>query len=451
MPFLFTLPTTSHLNFSGYLSSDSHASLPFSATINRGILRDALKANKKLPPPSRALHLAQVLSALNEYLPYLFALDAALSNVEIAGEEIILVLEKEIETEWRPTLTSSTPGRDQSRVKLKSLEYELFFLLSTLAYTNTLLAREKLHLLYSPITPSTDQRSQVITAATKYLLEASAIHDYLRIRSEQLVLPPPVVDISTVMFSSLSSLSLAEATLLAVLKDDPYPAIVTQSRNPHNKDWMFKAPEIPKVRANLFARVCLAAAEHTSKALALLAQSAKVDTTLLEYIRDLRRVSRAKACRFSAIDAELDQKTGLAIAWLRAGKIELGILPSRRDQEKKISGLAKLKKGWSDKREDRKIEAGAGWGSDAGKLEEERVIEILESKWAKMNDTINTQPIPDSGALIAALPSGRNFHTVPKYQVPSLDKETLKMTQLPATAFEPGHQDDSSDEEYQAE
>lgn len=365
--------------------------LPLTATNHRGVLRNALKKHKRLAPPSQASNLSTALSALNDYLPYLLALDAGLSGKVVSGEEIDVALEREIELEWRATLSATLPGREPPRVKGRGLDYETSFVLSTLAYTSTLLSRNQLHVLYAPTTPTPEQRTAAITTATKYLLQANSIHTHLLTRSDQT--PPSAtgpIDISASVQSGLASLALAEATLLAVLKDDPYPAAVAQERNRNDREWMIKAPEIPKVRAHLFARLCLAAAEHAGMALAMLGASKKVDETLVRYVDDLRRVARGKACRFLGTDAELGGRTGDGIAWLRAGKKELGFLGSgEKDAEKGLKGLARFKKEWTEKREDRRIEKGAEWGGDAGRMEEGRVVEMLERKWVKMNDTVS--------------------------------------------------------------
>jgi hypothetical protein len=49
-----------------------------------------------------------------------------------------------------------------------------------------------------------------------------------------------------------------------------------------------------------------------------------------------------------------------------------------------------LRKEWSERREDRKVEKGLDWGADGGRLEETRVIEMLEAKWTKQNDTVSS-------------------------------------------------------------
>ena len=175
-----------------------------------------------------------------------------------------------------------------------------------------------------------------------------------------------------------------------MLKDDPYPAAVAQDRNKNDREWMIKAPEMPKVRAHLFARLCLAAAEHAANALSLLSAGGKVgkvDGELLRYVEDLKRTGRGKACRFLGIDADLGGQTGTGIAWLKAGKYELGL---GKNEEGKGSSLSKFKKDWIEKREEKRVEKGASWGSDAGKAEEGRVLEMLEKQWVKMNDTVRT-------------------------------------------------------------
>lgn len=357
-------------------------------------MRDTLKKHKRLPPSEQSPHLASVLLSLNNYIPYLLALDDGLGSKPVAGEEVDVVLKSTPISEWRPTLSeAAVPGREMNRLKIQSLEYETYFVLSTLAYTYTLLSRASLRPLYSSATasPSAEQRTLAITTATKHLLQAASIHDYLFTRSDQVSSAPPCVDITKSSFRALTSLALAEATLLAVLKDDPYPAAVAQDRNKNDKEWMIKAPEIPKVRAHLFARLCLAAAEHAANTLSLLhtssgATKGKVDGDLLKYVEDLRRTGRGKACRFFGIDAELGGQTGAAIAWLRAGMHELGL--ASKEEGKKGLSLGRLKKGWDEKREDKRVEKGSHWGSDAGRLEEGRVLEMLEKKWNKMNDTV---------------------------------------------------------------
>jgi hypothetical protein len=394
MPFPFTLPTTSSFSFSIYFSSDSHPSLPLSASTYRGVVRDSLKKYKRLSPAEQASHLSSVLLSLNNYVPYLLAIDAGLGSQPVAGEELDVVLKSTPSVEWRPTISDThVPGRESARLKVQSLEYEIYFALTTLAYTYTLLSRVSLHPLYSSATasPTTEQRTLAITTATKYLLSAASIHNYISNRADHVNSAPPCVDIAQSTFRALSSLALAEATLLAVLKDDPYPAAVAQDRNKNDKEWMIKAPEIPKVRAHLFARLCLAAAEHAANAHSLLSanigKQGKIDADLLKYVEDLRRTGRGKACRFFGIDSELGGQTGAGIAWLQAGMHELGF--GLKEEGKKSLSLGRFKKGWDEKREDRKVEKGAHWGADAGRLEESRVLEMLEKKWSKMNDTVS--------------------------------------------------------------
>ncbi|KAI9852673.1 MAG: hypothetical protein M1838_006130 [Thelocarpon superellum] len=454
MPFLFTLPTTSHLSFPDYLRSDSHPSLPFEATIHRGVLRDTLKRHKRLDRAAQSTHLPHVLAALEGYIPYLCALDQGLSAASVAGEEVDVVLEQEVRVAWRTSLTSTLPGREPARVSLRSVEYEIFFVLSTLAYTHTLMARVHLHALYTPTTPSAAQRRTAITAATRVLLQASSIHAYLLRRGQDATVPPPVLDLSPAVHRALAAMALADATLLAVLQDDPYPVVVSQSRNEHDHEWMIKAPDIPRVRAHLFARLCLAASEHASQAVATLASTSGVDDSLRTYLAGLVKTARGKACRFLALDADLGGKTGEAIGWVRGGAKELGFggVAATAGEEDGSRRWARWRRAWDEKREDKRVERGGEWGLDGGRLEEGRVLDMLEAKWVKMNDTVNTQTIPPSTTLLARLPSGREIHNVPPYPPPSLDADVLATMRSPLEPrarelYDAEHGDDDDDDE----
>ncbi|QUC22369.1 uncharacterized protein UV8b_06610 [Ustilaginoidea virens] len=456
MPFPFVLPTTSSFAFSSSLSCDSHPSLPLTASAQRGVVRDALKKHKRLPPNSRGASLATVISSIDSYLPYLLAVDAGVSCQSLEGGEVMgVILRAAPAITWRPTLSAPiVPGKERPRVKITSLEYEISFVLCTLAYAYTLTARSALQPLYAINTSflSLGERAVAITTATKYLLDAASIYDYLSFRSEQIFSSAPCIDVAPSTVRALSSLALAEATLLAVLKDDPYPAVVAQGRSNTDKEWMFKAPDLPKVRAHLFARLCLAASEHAARASSLLRAAgsggSRVSPVLLKYLDDVRRTSRAKACRFFGIDADLGGHTAQGIGWLRAGLQELGV---QVKESNKVFSLSRLKMDIGGKREDRRVEKETDWGSDAGRYEETRIIEFLDGKWTKLNDTMNTQEIPPVGALLPKMPSGREIHAVKPYQPPTLSRDTLEAMRSPPD-MEDGVLDDlSSDDEREGE
>jgi hypothetical protein len=348
-----------------------------------------------LPAAQQPANLQTVLNALDGYLPYLFALDAGLSNGSVGGEEVDVALLREMESSWRATLSGRPVGtREAQRVRVKSLEGELGFVLGALGYTYSLLARVQLRPLYeragAPLRE--EQRKAAIAAAMGYLLQAQAVHSYLLQRASGQAHAAQydggksqIADISPGVFSALASMAMAEATLITVLKDDPYPGAVADERNPNNRDWMFKGLEMPKVRAHLFARLCLAAAEHAGRGLAAVRNTKGVDERLVGYLEDLRATARAKSMRFFGVDAEAQGKIGEGLAWLRGARRELGFA----EEEGRSKGFSKLKNSWREKREDRKVEKGdAEWGSDAGRFEEGRVLEMLKIRWEKMNDTV---------------------------------------------------------------
>ena len=389
MPFPFLLPTPSSLSFQNFADSSSHPSLPLAASTNRAAFRSVLKRYQKATPQGKSGDLSQVLAALQDYLPYLIAVNAGSQGRKVNGQEVDISIRAEPAFRWRSTLASRVPGKSSTRVRGKGLTFEICFVLTTLGFIYNAQARAQLHALYAKISPTAEQRTSLITAATKLLIDANSVHTYLNSLCVETDASSAVVEALSQTQGGLAALAMAEATLLAVLKDDPYPAVIAQDRNKHDKEWMIKPPEIPKVRAHLFARLCLAASEHAGKAEAMLSASGRVDEDVLKYVSNLRRTSRARACRFFGIDAELGGDMGKGIAWLAGGKKQLGFTRPE-DESSKLRGIAKLKKDWSERKEDKKIEKGGDWGGDAGRFEELRIIEMLEQKWNKMNDTACT-------------------------------------------------------------
>jgi len=390
---------------------------------------------------------------LNGYIPYLLALNVAAGFRDVGTEMVDLDMKKPLEVEWRTTLAATLPGREPPRLKLVGLHHEVAFTLSTLAYMHSLLARSQLRMLYEANVLSAEQRTSAISTAMKHLLEAHSIHTYLLSLPSVSAAKDAPVDIQPSTISALASLALAEATLIVVSKDDPYAAAIADDRNDNNTDWMFKAPSIPKVRAHLFARICLAAAEHAGQAVGLLSRSGstaggKVDEDLVKYATDLRRTARGKAARFLAIDAELSGKTGEGLAWLKGAK-KVGLSAELEDGKRK--GLRGLKQSWQERREDKKIEKGSGeWGMDAGRFEEARVADMLEAKWDRENSTINTQIVLPFEPLLASMPSGREYHSPQPYSPPTLDAQTLAWMRAPSDPEERafrGDEDDSGGEE----
>ncbi|KAL8778880.1 MAG: hypothetical protein Q9213_007195, partial [Squamulea squamosa] len=465
----------------------------------QAILRSALKAYSHAPKAQRPSHIPAILSALNNYIPYLFALSSGLDGKAVNDEEVDVVLRREVECEWTSCLAAtdimSLPrkgGRGKKgRVKMKGIDAETVMVLTTLATVHRLIAREQLRRIYTAgnAFPEPDARTKTVAGAMKGLLTANGIHVYLSSLCAGMSSTPTdgkadayqPSELCSGVQNGLAELAMAEATLLAVLKDDPYPAVVIQTRDKNDKEWMVKAPEIPKVRAHLFARLCIAAGEHAGRAEALLSSSIskrdamKVDDNIIDYSRNLKRSARAKACRFFGIDEELGGRSGEAIAWLQGAMRELEFpVAANEDRKGWTKGWGKVKKGLEEKREDKRIEKGGDWGADAGRMEEARVVEMLERKWVKMNDTvrfdffeahctnivaetlsqINTQLIPPSEPLLAGMPSGREIHSSTPYAVPELDAVVLEKMRAPPDPDDAKallNDDDSSEDETSAD
>lgn len=418
------------------------------------MVREILKKYKRLSPSSQSANLVLVINALNDYIPYLCALDAGLKRQNVHDVSVSVdMINMPLNIEWRPTLSASPPGREQPRINIGTFEYEFAFCLSTLGMAYFLQARAILQPLFvtSLALPEPDQRTRAIQMATQHLLEAASVYVYLGAQIGSLPEPPACVDVSTAVVNGMASIALAEATSLAVFKDDPYPTVAAQERNIHDREWMYKAPTIPKVRAHLYARLCLAASDHATKAYSLCASAGKsggtkVDEKLLKYMEDASRTYRAKACRFFGIGADLGGQTGTAIAWLHAGLAELGVARKDGDEKKKGLSFSRLRREWSEKKEDKRVEKSGHWGADGGMMEEIRVLEMLEAKFMKENNTMNTQSIPPVSQLLAEMPSGREIHVVKEYKPPAIEGYTLKkMEEVPVRADVLG--ESSSDEE----
>lgn len=438
MPYPFTLSTTSHHSFQDNFTSSTHASLPSTATWHRNVIRSTLKSHKRLSPENQAINLSSVLSALDTYLRYIDTLDLALCGSLVNGEDVDLALTHEVELEWRPTLSSvAIPGRDIERVKGRGLDYELFFVYQTYATVQTLLARQALMGLYASTVPSTEQRLGLIQTAIRHLKIAYGVHEFLVEKANNGDGPPELpkgaVDVAPAVQHALQRVTQAECNLLGAFKDDPYPGIVVQARNENDREWMIRAPEIPKTRAAVLSRLCFGAAEHASAAAAILKNEKRVSKDFVEYVDDMKRTARARACRFQAIAADTDGQTGKGIAWIYAGLSELGFEVSLKDGSGKIGGFSKMKASWNERKEDKRLGKGsARWGSDAGKAEEARILDYLEKKLTKTNDSVFHHTVPAYKALLSSLPSGMNMPLGDaKWMLPILTEDELVQMRAP--------------------
>jgi len=380
MPYPYPLPTTSPVSFAQQYTSPVYPSLPLLVTQHRGTFRNLLKAYKRLPPAQQSSQLPQLLTSIEAYLRYPLFLQSCLHSGDVLPND---ASPKPITTSWRATITSPAfPGAQPRRADRTGLEYEISFTLSTLAYTHTLIARSQLHDALLPETQD-DRKQQLLNTSIQHLLASSAIFTY------SLALPrAPVdsnwpVDLNAQTLSALSSLSLADATLLAVIKQDPYPSYLSLT-NPHGKrsqpGVLYAAIQPPTgVKALLLSRICIAASTHADHALGLLPEGLQPE--LGRYLDSLSRVARAKACRFLGIDAEASGRVGEGIGWIALARSLLSSPSS--------SSSAKLKREFLERRESKGLAKGDGtWGLDAGRMEESRVLEALEEKWKAANDRV---------------------------------------------------------------
>ncbi|KAL0639240.1 hypothetical protein Q9L58_001701 [Maublancomyces gigas] len=464
MPFPFALPTTSTVSYPTYFDSPTYPSLPLLAASHRGSLRNALKAHKRLPPASQNANLPLVIKELESYVSHLLALVTALEN----NEAFLKTSAPLFKTSWRAILTAKKFSTEPPRVARPGLSYEIFWTLSTLAYAYTLQARSQLLRVLSPSVtgssgaPSTDPQL-LFNRAARNLLTSASIFTHLLSRPQ----PPNAgswpIELTIPALSALSSLAQADATLIAVIKQDPYPtylSLTSRERDSKNstKEWLYNPPNPPESpRALFLARLCIAASDHASKALGLLSVSnTKVRTLLLQlgggaksddvpgeitedlirYLESLQKVSRAKSCRFLGIDAESSGRCGEAISWLLLAKSILDVPTTAVDR---------LRRGLSERKEARHLAAADGsWGLDAGRAEEVNVLEALEVKWRKSNDNIMFQTLPDMGELNKRIPSGREINKLKDWEAPRLDSDEMRA--LKAEGTHRGYEEEADSE-----
>jgi len=427
MPYPYTLPTTSPASFAPHYTSPVYPSLPLLTTQHRGTVRNLLKARKRLPPSQQSTQLPQLLSALEAYLPYLLFLQASLHSGDVLPSDA----PRPITPSWRTTITAPPfPGAPPKRCEREGLEYEIAFTLLTLGCAHTLTARSQLHDALSPTLPP-EQKQTLLNGAIQHLLTSSAILTH----SLSLARAPGTddtwpADLSPSVLSSLASLSLSSATLLAVTKADPYPSyLLASSAKSTSDEYLYAPPQAPTgVKALLLSRICIAASVHAEKALGLLSTSTsrrkkqddEVIPELPKFLDSLHRVARAKSCRFLAIDAEASGRVGEAIGWAQLARSILSASASS-------SATSKIKRELLERREKSALERGdARWGMDAGRLEETRTIEALEDKWKRSNDAVFFQEIVGASVLAARIPSGREVHSVKPWNAPTLDSAEKK-------------------------
>lgn len=174
-------------------------------------------------------------------------------------------------------------------------------------------------------------------------------------------------------------------------------------------------------------------ADMAGKAAAGVAAAPGSGAELKGYCDDMAKTAKAKACRFQGIDAEGQGKVGEAIGWVLAGKEVLGMVVSGDGDKGKLGrGIDMLKKA----REERKMEKvpmEALLGPDAGKTEEAMVLNELERRWRRINDSVNFHNVPSTSSLLARLPTGRPmFPENQTWTPPKLSSSELSQLQTQA-------------------
>lgn len=74
-----------------------------------------------------------------------------------------------------------------------------------------------------------------------------------------------------------------------------------------------------------------------------------------------------------------------------------------------------------------------------------KVLEALEEKWRKLNDSVMFQPLPEMGELNKRIPSGREIHSLKIWEAPRLGADEMRA--LKAEGTQAAYEEDADSEE----
>ncbi|CAO3615249.1 unnamed protein product [Cunninghamella echinulata] len=371
MSYLFSLPTTGAISFADYLiSTGSYTSELSDATAQRGRLRTVLKGHKKESQESR--NLATIINTIEDYLPYLISIINCLEFGE-------LKLKTGIETSWRSTLSDHIihTGSNAPRIIGTDIYYELTFVLLTYAYATSLQGSEYLKNLQnngSDMSTVYNKAADALnTAASVFLFIADQVIPKLTSTTDN----KPVEAYRDVSVA-LSKMTLADAQAVAISK-----AIMPG-----------------KLSNSLAAKLYIGVAGQYEMAYGLISArkgGQEISTDLKKYLSDGTLFYKAMAKKYLALDANGNQKMGVAVGFLRDCKADL-----KSVQQLSLSKPHFLK---------------STTVASRALKEEENVNELL-NKFTMINDTVAYQTVPTRQELQKMIPSGRGILELKHYSLP---------------------------------
>ncbi|CAO3587666.1 unnamed protein product [Absidia cylindrospora] len=352
MSYNYSLPTTGALSFADFFESTGAYSSEISdATAQR----------------------AAIVNAIENYLPYLLSITNCLETKE-------LVTQKNIETSWRSTLSDHIihTGSNAPRIVGTDIQYELIFVLLTYAYATSLQGSEYLLALQSngpDVSTIYNKTADALnTAASLFLFIADQVIPKWTPASEN---NRPVETIRE-MSVALSKMTLADAQSVAISK-----ALI------HGK-----------LSKSLAAKLYIGVAGQYEMAYGLISarkSGQEVSSDLRKYLSDGTMFYKAMAKKYLALDANDNQKMGIAVGFLRDCKADL-----RSVQHSSLS-----------KPHIRKSTTVA-----ARALKEEENVNELLQRFTMINDTAAYESVPSRQDLQRMIPSGRSALELKQYTPP---------------------------------
>ncbi|RPA75539.1 hypothetical protein BJ508DRAFT_418104 [Ascobolus immersus RN42] len=400
MPFQYTLPTTSAINFTSiFTTSSPGSSLLDQLTNHRASLRSQLKDYKRTAKTVQKTQIETLFFTITDYYKLLKTL---LKEVE-DGTTTLANPQNPFKAEWSPLASVLDPSKAIiSQKKPVDLDGERRMVLILLSITHYTIGGNLVNRIFDA-TLDSDQKPQSIKFATSEFTTSSSIFTFLA----------KTYPAETTLFTGLAHLSLAEANYLCILNSDPYPSYLTLSSDEYSgnsRDWLYNPPEVPsKGRCQISSKISKAAADLAEKCREA-TRDVEGSGHIQKYCTAFAAAANAKACRFQGIHEERDGEVGTALGWIMLAQKMLaegdGI---RSDGSRTGEFLRNVRK----KADNLK---GTGMSSLSKNIQENakadpRNLEavtcfLLEKKWRKQNDTVGFMKVPDPETLRDNIPPG---------------------------------------------
>lgn len=401
LSYLFPLPTASPLAFANHIQTSQHPQLILHADATRARVRDVLKLAKNARRPDPA----QVLHALEAYLPYLYSIVHGIASNQLTESLPVTAA-------WRPAVRPALHSALHSalhapKLRVPGLAYEVG--MATLTYALALVWAAEAALADDTPLPNIDLYgagpSTTITTTTTTtttpskwkrvsacLLKADAVFRYLLEKDYAASCSVPVPDLATPTLGALITLMAGSIHLATIYK-------------------VLQEQQGQQTSVSLYSRVALYAAEQFNAAYQMFAETSSSSSSgrrrqlqslkqqlgstrapsapLLAWLDAAQKYSTAAAQLFMARASHSKNETGLAVGYL--------ISASRSAAAANTSGGDRRRTGTE-----------RAFCEHAGGQQLQAAIDALLVEYRAENDRIAFQKVPqETDDVMRQWPSGR--------------------------------------------